>query len=151
MRKTCLLILSGILVLSASNVVTASTMFQCHLDNHHTVTLDLSNGNGLVYDYRKTGDSKPALTLKGEDPYYAHILGANWSYQYFRFEKGAYSYIIYNRNDVKFGLAVFHRDKLTMNKACVSNVVLDREAYVYASEHVYIDADGAEYDFLVEE
>lgn len=151
MRKTCLTILSGILVLSASNVVTASTMFQCHLGNNHTVTLDLSNENGLVYDYRKTGDSKSELILKGGDPYYANILGANWSYQYFRFEKGTYSYVVYNRNDAKFGLAVFHGNKMTMNKACVGNVILDREAYAYASEHVYVDADGSEYDFLVEE
>ena len=115
------------------------------------VTLDLSNENGLVYDYRKTGDSKPELTLKGEDPYYAHILGTNWSYQYFRFEKGAYSYVIYNRNDTQYGLAVFHGNKLMMNKVCLGDVVLDREAYVYASERVYIDADGAEYDYLIDE
>ncbi len=38
-----------------------------------------------------------------------------------------------------------------MNKVCLGDVVLDREAYVYASERVYIDADGAEYDYLIDE
>ena len=151
MRKICFIALSGILMFGASSAANASTMLQCDLDNNHTVTLDLSNEHGLVYDYRKTGDSKSELTISGGDPYYAKILGTNWSYQYFRFEKGNYSYVVYNRNDAKFGLAVFNGDKLAMNKVCVGNVTLDKDAYTYASEHVYVDADGSEYDYLVDE
>lgn len=151
MRKNCFMALSGLLLLCTSGVTSASTMLQCNLNNHHTITLDISSEKGLVYDYKKNGESKSELTLIGSDPYYAKILGTNWSYQYFRFEKGTYSYVVYNQNDVKFGLAVFHGGKLMMNKVCVGDVILDKEAYVYASEHVYVDADGAEYDYLIEE
>lgn len=134
-----------------SGTASAGTIFSCDLSNKHNVSIDSSNQLGIAYDYGKVGASKSDLTLDNKSASYGTYLGPSWSYQYFRFTRGDYSYVVYDRDGRTQGLAVFQGNKLLMNKKCTGNIEYEENDYAAASNQIKHDPDDNVLDFMPED
>jgi len=134
-----------------TDTASASTIFSCDLSNKHNVSIDSSNQLGLAYDYGKVDATKSDLTLDNKSASYGTYLGPSWSYQYFRFARGNYSYVVYDRDGRTQGLAVYQGKKLLINKKCTGNIEHDETGYTAASNQIKHDPDDNVLDFMPED
>lgn len=134
-----------------TGTASASTIFSCDLSNNYNVSIDSSNQLGLAYDYGKVGATKSDITLDNKTASYGTYLGPSWSYQYFRFARGDYSYVVYDRDGRTQGLAVYKGNKLLMNKKCIGNIEYEETDYAAASNKIKHDPDDNVLDFMPED
>ena len=134
-----------------TGTASASTIFSCDLSNKHNVSIDSSNQLGLAYDYGKVGATKSDLTLDNKSASFGDYMGPNWEYKYFRFARGDYSYVVYDRDGRTQGLAVYQGNKLLMNKKCTGNIEYEETDYAAASNQIKHDPDDNVLDFMPED
>ena len=137
-----------LICLAFASTASASTIFSCDLSNKHNVSIDSSNQLGLAYDYGKVDATKSDLTLDNKNASYGSYLGPSWSYQYFRFARGEYSYVVYDRDGRTQGLAVYQGKKLLMNKKCTGKVEYDETGYAAASNQIKHDSEDDAFNFM---
>lgn len=133
-----------------TGTASASTIFSCDLSNEHNVSIDSSNQLGLAYDYDygKVGATKSDLTLDNKTASFGDYMGPNWEYKYFRFARGDYSYVVYDRDGRTQGLAVYKGKKLLMNKKCTGKVEYDETGYAAASNQIKHDSEDDAFNFM---
>lgn len=144
-------LISLLVCLAFTGTASAGTIFSCDLSNKYNVSIDSSNQLGLAYDYGKIDATKSDLTLDNKSASYGTYLGPSWSYQYFRFVRGDYFYVVYDRDGRTQGLAVYQGKKLLMNKKCTGNIEHDETGYTAASNQIKHDPDDNVLDFMPED